>query len=127
MRRVYLLFLLLAAPLFGAPGEPVEIPPDQVTVVPTQLPGLELRTLDKCKVLRFQIGGRLAEVEVPIFAYVPVDESTQIASTARLLRSLSDKLANELTTPEVDRVAVREVAQTMEAIIAELVGEERSN
>lgn len=90
-------------------------------MIPTHLPGLELRTLDETKILRFQIGGRLVEVEAPVFAYVPTDESTQTAVTAMKLRALSDRLAAELTTPEVDRVAVREVAQALDAIIADLV------
>lgn len=105
--------------LCAAPSR-LDLPEDTRTAIPAELPGLELRTMDKTKIVQIQVDGRLVEVEVPLFVYVPT-ESTALITAARRIRRQSDRLADELVRPNVSRATIRQVAEDLDSIIADML------
>jgi hypothetical protein len=92
---------------------------DLSTLIPTSLPGYELRVMDVTKRVSFDIGGTAVSAEVPIFVYMPKG-SVFAADNARELRKLYNDLILIYDQERVDKERIRSMLKRMDTIIDSL-------
>jgi hypothetical protein len=94
------------------PAPPLQAPDSPV--LPTTLPGYELRVLDARKPVLFNIDGHWVRAGLPVFIYYPAPPP---ASAAPLLRQVYDGLLDLTRKPEWSAAELRELIAKLGAAL----------
>lgn len=103
---------------------PVVAPVDisqQESDVPLAMPGYELRQMDIGKRITFDVQGRMVDMEIPIFVYVPT-VTTGSAIAPRRFREIYNRIVKIASEEPVDRVALRRALDDMDRAIEDMLG-----
>lgn len=95
---------------------PISAGADIGTIIPTALPGYELRVMDVTKRVTFDVSGTPVSAEVPIFIYMPRG-TPAMGDASKELRKLYNDLIMLYDKEAVDKERVRSMLQRMDVII----------
>jgi len=85
------------------------------------MPGYELRQMDIGKRITFDVQGRMVDMEIPIFVYVPT-VTTGSAIAPRRFREIYNRIVKIASEEPVDRVALRRALDDMDRAIEDMLG-----